>query len=160
MNANGVVRHYGRIEADERFRLATRAAARDDHEELERLLETCPEKTYRMNDAEFADRASGARLLALLVVGEIRPHIARAAVLRASAEATKRAMVGGVESALEALKSPPSDAERAELYETLEESSLSEAFEGWSPTSSPRERPCGRRSSQCAARRWASTRRR
>lgn len=103
MNTNGVARHYGRIEADERFRLALRAAARDDHEELERLVRSCPKKVYRMNDAEFADRGESARLLAVLVVGEIRPHFARASLLRASAEVTRRALMIGVESALEVI---------------------------------------------------------
>ena len=129
MNGNGVVRHYDRLEADERFRLELRAAARDDHEELRQLLRTCPRKSYRMNDAAFAERAECARLLALLVVGEIRPHFARAAVLRASAEVTKRALVFGMESALAALESVPSEEELAEVDEAIAESSLPKVFE-------------------------------
>ena len=129
MNGNGVVRHYDRLEADERFRLELRAAARDDHEELRQLLRTCPRKSYRMNDAAFAERAECARLLALIVVGEIRPHFARAGVLRASAEATKRALVLGVESALAALEAVPSEEELAEAHRAVDDSSLAKMFE-------------------------------
>ena len=34
----GVGRRYGALEADERFRLELRAAARDDHQEVDRLI--------------------------------------------------------------------------------------------------------------------------
>lgn len=129
MNANGVARHYGRIEADERFRLELRAAARDDHQEVERLARSCPKSVYRMNDAAFVDRASAARLLAVLVIGEIRPHFARAAVLRASAEATKRALVLGMEIAHEALDTVPSEDELTEAHEAIGEGPLGQGFE-------------------------------
>ena len=129
MNDRGVVRQYGQLEADERFRLELRAAARDDGQEVDRLVESCPKLTYRMNDAAFVDPANGARLLAILVVGEIRPHFARAAVLSASAEATKRALVLGIEAAHEALEDVPSDEDLLEAHRAIDESSLPKVFE-------------------------------
>jgi len=44
------------LTADERFRLALAAMARDDETEVRRLHGTCPRHTYTMADADFTDR--------------------------------------------------------------------------------------------------------
>jgi hypothetical protein len=44
------------LTADERFRLALAAMARDDDTEIEHLFKTCPRYTYTMTDIDFADR--------------------------------------------------------------------------------------------------------
>lgn len=117
MNDRRLVRQYGALAPDERFRLAIRASARDDRKEFEPLVESCPEKVYRQSDAAFVERGEAARLMSLLVIGEIRPAFARAAVLRVSGEMVRRALILGVEAALESLEALPSAGELAEVYE-------------------------------------------
>lgn len=50
---------YIALNAEERFRAALSAAARRDMVELDRLIETCPNKTYRMRDADFISPLRG-----------------------------------------------------------------------------------------------------
>lgn len=53
------------LTADERFRLALAAMARDDDAEVERLHKTCPRLVYTMTDADFTDRFQGSRVVAV-----------------------------------------------------------------------------------------------
>ena len=130
MNDRRLARQYGALAPDERFRLAIRATARDDHKEFERLVESCPERVYRQSDAAFVERAEAARLMSLLVIGEIRPAFARLAVLKVSVDMVRRALILGAEAALESLEALPSDGELAEIYEAVEgEDWLPRAFE-------------------------------
>jgi hypothetical protein len=46
-------RSYMQLNGDERFRALISAAARCDGNEMDRLVDTCPEKHYRMLDADF-----------------------------------------------------------------------------------------------------------
>lgn len=46
--------HYERLTANERLSLLIEALAWGDHAEATRLRDTCPEKTYRMPDAEYS----------------------------------------------------------------------------------------------------------
>lgn len=48
-----MVRLYDRLDNDERVRLFFEAAARQDIEELDRLNDTCPQKTYRGEDWNY-----------------------------------------------------------------------------------------------------------
>lgn len=58
-------RLYERLTPEERFRLALEAMARDDEQEMRRLAESCPKKTYTMRDADFIDLLEASRYLAL-----------------------------------------------------------------------------------------------
>ena len=130
MNDRSLFRQYGAIEPDERFRLAMRASARDDHEEWRRLVQSCPMKVYRATEDAFVERVEAARLLAAFVVGEVRPHFARAAAFRAGAEVGRRFLAIGAEAGVEAVRSPPSEDERAELQTLVEdEALLADVFE-------------------------------
>jgi hypothetical protein len=64
MNANAVARHYGRLTAEERFKLIVAAAARGDDAERERLLNAGRRITLAMPDhAPFADAFGELSLL-------------------------------------------------------------------------------------------------
>ena len=53
---NGLVRHYGKLDAAERFRLDVLAMARGDGQESARLVSSCPRWTYTTNDRAFTGR--------------------------------------------------------------------------------------------------------
>jgi len=53
MKEAGLARLYDRLTAQERVRLVLEAMAREDHEEMKRLAEACPRKTYTMADADY-----------------------------------------------------------------------------------------------------------
>lgn len=58
---------YERLTANERLSLLIEALARRDYAEATRVRDTCPEKTYRMRDAEYSMAVSVLADLALLV---------------------------------------------------------------------------------------------
>jgi hypothetical protein len=57
-------RLYERLTPEERFKLALEAMARDDEQEMRRLAESYPKKTYTMRDADFIDLLEASRYLA------------------------------------------------------------------------------------------------
>jgi hypothetical protein len=56
MAADGMAKYYAVLTAPERFTLLVEAMARRDEAEMERLENSCPQFTYRAEDAEFRDR--------------------------------------------------------------------------------------------------------
>ena len=67
-------RYYDRLTPEERFQLDVLALARGDEEESERLVASCPRRTYTMNDWEFAVRWRVAWELAMLAyIDVVRP---------------------------------------------------------------------------------------
>ena len=64
MRADALARLYGRLTPRERFHLVLEAMAREDREEMKRLAEACPRKTYTMADADHMDLLDGSRLAA------------------------------------------------------------------------------------------------
>lgn len=46
---------YESLTPRQRIIATIEAEARDDQEEVQRLVKTCPKKTYRMNDADYAE---------------------------------------------------------------------------------------------------------
>lgn len=63
---------YPNLSSDERFRLAIKALAEGNTLEQKRLRETCPRKSYSMNDLEFVDRMDGADILTMAVVADLK----------------------------------------------------------------------------------------
>ena len=59
MAADPMSRHYAALTAPERFALVVEAMARRDSAEADRLEDTCPRLTYRMEDAESATGSGG-----------------------------------------------------------------------------------------------------
>jgi hypothetical protein len=64
-------RFYDVLTVDERFRLFVAAAARRDEQELDRLNNSCPLKTYRLPDYEYTRRKSMFWLLAVTHCNEV-----------------------------------------------------------------------------------------
>ena len=70
--------HYERLTANERLSQSIEALARGDYAEATRLRDTCPEKTYRMPDAEYSIAVSVLHDLASTVtVIRLRERFAR-----------------------------------------------------------------------------------
>jgi hypothetical protein len=56
MSKSSLHRHYDWLDADERFRLDVLAMAREDLQESERLVSSCPRVSYTMNEMGFVER--------------------------------------------------------------------------------------------------------
>lgn len=80
-------RLYERLTSEERFRLALEAMARDDQEEMRRLAESCPKKTYGIRDPAFTDLIDASRHLAFGFFLLWLDAYSRYLVLEAAAEA-------------------------------------------------------------------------
>ena len=65
--ADALARNYAMLSAPERFALMVEAMARGDDAEADRLEDTCPQLTYRTDDAEFRDRMKRSYAIATLV---------------------------------------------------------------------------------------------
>jgi hypothetical protein len=66
-----LTRHYDQLTADERFRLFIEAASRRDHQELDRLNDTCLRKKYLCEDWDYTRRKVRFFDLALLHASEV-----------------------------------------------------------------------------------------
>ena len=62
---------YDQLNAKERFGVAVQALARGDMNELDRLIDTCPKKTYRTGDLAFFTRLKELLTMALMARVEI-----------------------------------------------------------------------------------------
>ncbi len=74
---------YGRLTPEERFRLDIQARARGDEEDSRRLLDTCPRRTYTMNDWGFAGRWHAATELTMAVLLDLNQSIAKLRMINA-----------------------------------------------------------------------------
>ena len=80
---NGLHRHYGRLEPDERFRLDVLAMARGDKQESERLVSSCPRATYTTNERGFTGRWTGAENITLRLAVPLMQELGRLRVVDA-----------------------------------------------------------------------------
>src|SRR3990167_2277110 len=77
-----ITRLYDRLDNDERARLFFEAAARRDVEELDRLNDTCPQKTYRGEDWNYTRKKHRIHKATLMYqIGNDRAIIAALAAL-------------------------------------------------------------------------------
>jgi hypothetical protein len=60
MKQNGLGKLYDCLTPEERFRLDVEAMARGDKQESRRLTDTCPRRTFTMNEPGFTGRWDGA----------------------------------------------------------------------------------------------------
>jgi hypothetical protein len=60
MQTRRLDREYAKLAATERFRLVIAADAREDDPEIQRLLRTCPQLTYRNRDLNFSTRVESS----------------------------------------------------------------------------------------------------
>jgi hypothetical protein len=72
---NGLGKLYDRLTPEERFRLDVLAMARGDEEESEHLTNTCPRRSYTMNEVGFTGRWRGALELTLLTLLDLRARM-------------------------------------------------------------------------------------
>ena len=70
-------RHYDRLDADERFRLDLLAMAREDSQESERLVTSCPRYSYTMNDMGFVERWRSATEITLRIYIPLGEQLAK-----------------------------------------------------------------------------------
>ncbi len=77
MSKNGLHRHYGKLTAQERFRLDVLAMARGDMRESERLVSSCPRATYTMTERGFGGRWSGATEITLRIYIPLGEQLAK-----------------------------------------------------------------------------------
>jgi len=77
MKQNGLGKLYDRLTPEERFKLDVEAMARGDKEESRRLVDTCPRRTYTMNDPGFTGRWDGAIHLTMAVLMDLRQNTGR-----------------------------------------------------------------------------------
>jgi hypothetical protein len=78
----GLGKLYIRLTPEERFRLDIEAMVRGDEEESWRLTDTCPRRSYVMNDVGLAGRWDGAIQMTLVTLVDITPGIAKFTKLR------------------------------------------------------------------------------
>jgi|SRR5215217_7582458 len=83
MKHKGLDKLYGRFAPEERFKLHIEAMARGDEEESRRLVETCPRRSYVMNDLGFAGRWDGAIQMTLVTLLDITPGVAKLRMIAA-----------------------------------------------------------------------------
>ena len=83
MNRKGLGKLYDRLTSEERFRLDIEAMARGDEEESRKLVETCPRRSYVMNDLGFAGRWDGAIQMTLVTLLDLRPVVAKLRMIAA-----------------------------------------------------------------------------
>jgi hypothetical protein len=70
-------RHYDRLTPEERFRLDVLAMAREDSQESERLVSSCPRFSYTMNETGFVERWRGAIEITLRVYIPLGEQLAK-----------------------------------------------------------------------------------
>jgi hypothetical protein len=74
---------YDRFTPDERFLLTLEALARGDEQEAERLSESCPRRTYTMNDVAYEDRMSAGPRITMAICLDLAPRLAKLRMIEA-----------------------------------------------------------------------------
>lgn len=83
MKQNGLGKLYDRLTPEERFRLDVEAMARGDTEESRRLVDTCPRRTFIMNEPRFTGRWDGAIQLTMAMLMDLRQLTGRLRMVEA-----------------------------------------------------------------------------
>jgi hypothetical protein len=77
VSKKGLHKHYGRLTAEERFRLDVLATARGDSRESERLVSSCPRFSYTMNEMGFVERWRSAIEMTLRIYVPLGEQLAK-----------------------------------------------------------------------------------
>ena len=80
MSKDGLHRHYNKLTPEERFRLDVLAMARGDAQESERLVSSCPRRSYTMTDRHFSGRWLLAMDITLRLYVWVAEHLDRLAM--------------------------------------------------------------------------------
>jgi hypothetical protein len=82
-------RGYERLTANERFRLLVAAEARADGSEVERLLRSCPQRTFHLRDPAVTDRMQRSFELTAAIVAELHAIAGKIAAIDAVEHAAR-----------------------------------------------------------------------
>jgi hypothetical protein len=82
-NSGALGKLYDRLTPEERFRLDVEAKARGDEKESQRLTDTCPRRSYVMNDIGFAGRWDGAVQMSMVSLLDMGQNVAKLRVVDA-----------------------------------------------------------------------------
>src|SRR5215211_1371062 len=77
VSKKGLQRHYDRPTPEERFRLDVLATAREDLQESERLVSSCPRFSYTMNEMGFVERWRSAIEITLRIYVPLGEQLAK-----------------------------------------------------------------------------------
>jgi hypothetical protein len=110
-NGSGLAHRYDVLSADERHRLALEARARDDEQEWDRLVASCPlarrrdgsPALFKLTDPAFTDRWDASHALAVAVALAIVPELARLSLLETIAGLFEGALAVGVKAGWESV---------------------------------------------------------
>ena len=83
MKRKGLGKLYDRLTPEERFRLDVLATARGDERESRKLAESCPRRSYTMNDARFSRRWDASRELTMVVLLDLNQHLSKLRMINA-----------------------------------------------------------------------------
>ena len=83
MRRNSLDKLYDGLTPEERFRLDVLATARGDEQESRKLTESCPRRSYIMNDARFSWRWDAARELTMAVLLDLNQHLSKLRMINA-----------------------------------------------------------------------------
>jgi hypothetical protein len=76
MRRQSMAPHYNQLNPRERLQLVLAASAREDGDEIKRLMEACARKTYSMSDRTFVDAYDGIFRLNMAVLADLRVLLA------------------------------------------------------------------------------------
>lgn len=65
---------YDKLTTRQRILATLEATARGDKSEVERLIESCPKKTYRMNDTAYSNTINALHIAAIIVEADLRGY--------------------------------------------------------------------------------------
>jgi hypothetical protein len=78
---DGLAKLYGRLTPSERFRLDVEAQARGDEKESERLVESCPIRSYTMPEYAFSARWRTTTEMVLAACMDLSQHMSRLSMI-------------------------------------------------------------------------------
>lgn len=87
-NGKGLSGLYDRLTPAERFQLDVEATARGDEADSKKLVESCPRRHYKQNEAAFTGRWHAAIHLTLAVSLDLSRHLARLTMVEAMKQTT------------------------------------------------------------------------
>ncbi len=83
MKNNMTVKLYYYFTGEERFQLYIEALCRGDEAEAKRLIESCPQETYSMNQVAYADRCRASKEIVDMLCSALAPRLAKLEMIEA-----------------------------------------------------------------------------
>ncbi len=83
MKNNMTGKLYNFFTGEERFQLYIEALCRGDEAEAKRLIESCPQESYSMNQAAYADRCKASKEIVDMLCSALAPRLAKLEMIEA-----------------------------------------------------------------------------